>query len=92
MNVGETNDSIIKNQLDAKYLTEFERGEIKKYKDVYYVGHKAHLRKVSRGARSTKTASGTRNTTTESSLATISATDSKPSGSSAREHSERSWK
>jgi hypothetical protein len=46
MNVADHNDSAIKNHLDPKYLTELEKTEIKKYKDVYYIGHKAHLRKV----------------------------------------------
>lgn len=27
------------------YLTEYEKEEIKSYKDVYYIGHKAYLRK-----------------------------------------------
>ena len=44
--MGEGNESTIKNYLDHKYLTELERVEIKKYKDIYYIGHKAHLRKV----------------------------------------------
>jgi hypothetical protein len=44
--VGEGNDSAIKNHLDSKYLTELEKIEIKKYKDIYYIGHKAHMRKV----------------------------------------------
>lgn len=46
MELGEGNESTIKNHLDHKYLTDFERVEIKKYKDIYYIGHKAHLRKV----------------------------------------------
>jgi hypothetical protein len=49
MHVSDANESTIKNHLDEKYLTEFERVEIKKYKDVYYIGHKAHLRKVPMG-------------------------------------------
>lgn len=27
------------------YLTEYEKEEIKNYKDVFYIGHKAYLRK-----------------------------------------------
>lgn len=46
MDVGDSNDSAIKNHLDHKYLTDFEKLEIRKYKDIYYIGHKAHLRKV----------------------------------------------
>lgn len=63
MNPSDSNDSIMRNPLDPKYLTEFERTEIKKYKDVYYIGHKAHLRKVKRKPGSTKTTFETRKTT-----------------------------
>ena len=64
MELGESNDSAIKNHLDHKYLTDFERVEIKKYKDIYYIGHKAHLRKVLPRPRSTRRASATRRRTT----------------------------
>jgi hypothetical protein len=77
MEVGEGNDSTIKNHLDHKYLTEFERVEIRKYKDIYYIGHKAHLRKVAVPPRSTRRASATRRRTTSRSSATTSPTASK---------------
>lgn len=33
--------------MDPKYLTDYESEEIKKFKHVFYIGHKAHQRKVS---------------------------------------------
>jgi len=73
MNPSDSNDSIMKNPLDTKYLTEFERNEIKKYKDVYYIGHKAHLRKVRERSGSIKTTSRTDKITTKHWLEIISA-------------------
>lgn len=32
--------------LDPKYLTDYEKEEIKLFKSVYYIGHKAFQRKV----------------------------------------------
>jgi hypothetical protein len=63
MDLGDNNDSTIKNHLDHKYLTDFEKVEIKKYKDIYYIGHKAHLRKVVDFRLSTNKVSATRRTT-----------------------------
>ena len=34
------------NHLDEKYLTDFEKEEIKKFKNIFYIGHKAYQRKV----------------------------------------------
>ncbi len=45
--------------------------EIKKYKDIYYIGHKAHLRKVQAVLCSIRTALETKRKTTRHSLETI---------------------
>lgn len=77
MNPSDSNDSIMRNPLDVKYLTDFEKAEIKKYKDVYYIGHKAHLRKVKRKPDSTKIIFETRKITTKRWLGIILGTVSR---------------